>query len=59
MRGIYINTTMHVYKTQAYKPISPAWEDLDEEQQVELLCILYEDMTDAQKDEFLRETENQ
>lgn len=59
MRGIYINTTMHVYKTQAYKQISPAWEDLDEEQQVELLCILYEDMTDAQKDEFLRETENQ
>ena len=59
MRGIYINTTMHVYKTQAYKQISPAWEDLDEEQQVELLCILYEDMTDAQKDEFLGETENQ
>ena len=50
---------MHVYKTQAYNQISPAWEDLDEEQQVELLCILYEDMTDAQKDEFLRETENQ
>lgn len=44
----------------AYEPIllSMAFNETDEDEQPSKLAELYEEMTDAQKDEFLRLTEN-
>lgn len=38
--------------------ICKLFQDLSQSAQVEVMTILYYDMYDGQKDEFLRETEN-
>lgn len=47
-----------LHQTSACAIICGAWGELDDEQQVEMLCELYNSMSYGQKDEFLRETGN-
>ncbi|MDD6017197.1 MAG: hypothetical protein PUC18_13150 [Prevotellaceae bacterium] len=48
----------NLHKVSSWNRINDAWCFLDEDQKVDMLCELYNDLTCAQKDEFLRETGN-
>ena len=50
---------MCVYNRQGYQKMQSGWQQLSEEEKVEALVYLYEELDDARKDEFLRETGNE